>query len=307
MQMRFWSKSAKENPALDKGEEINRRAQELRRQASTGWAETETVIALGNALGQEVAAMVGRHANLSIEEVVDVAIDGVREQAYVAAGLSPHNEDAKELTEVEFKDLTKRIIKTATTKTLPNDAICATAKALGALICVTARRGDGSIEELVKVSQEAVAAYAQQAVAYMDLNLKDILEAKIASLEEMAGQLKGFSELKQSIAEDAKWAPENPELFRQKAREHKRDAIAALTAANTLKAILDQRTKAEQIALMRHYVLEFRQSASQNAKLSNSLADDDAQKAKVDDSGISDTFVVSTLNGILSDIPPDPA
>ena len=122
-----------------------------------------------------------------------------------------------------------------------------------------------------------------------ELNMRDILEAKIASLEERAGQLKGLSEFKQRIAEDTEAPPENPESFRRKALEHKRDAFAALTAANTLKVILDQRTKKEQIALMRHYVLEFGQSASR---------DDDAQSA---------TFVVSTLNGILSDIAPAPA
>ena len=136
--------------------------------------------------------------------------------------------------------------------------------------------------------------------------MRDILEAEIASLEELAGQLKGLSEMKPRIA-DAEYPPKNPESFRRKALEHNRDAIAALTAAHTLKIILAARTKTEQIALMRHYVLEFGQQASRDAKLSKSLADDDPLKAKIDDSVSSSTFVVSTLNGILSDIAPAPA
>jgi hypothetical protein len=139
-----------------------------------------------------------------------------------------------------------------------------------------------------------------------ELNMRDILEAEIASLEELAGQLKGLSEMKPRIA-DAEYPPKNSESFRRKALEHNRDAIAALTAAHTLKIILAARTKTEQIALMRHYVLEFGQQASRDAKLSKSLADDDPLKAKIDDSVSSSTFVVSTLNGILSDIAPAPA
>ena len=46
------------------------------------------------------------------------------------------------------------------------------------------------------------------------MSLRAILEAKIASLEEVAGQLKGLAELKQGIAEDTECPPENPESFR---------------------------------------------------------------------------------------------
>src|SRR5215510_7378543 len=60
------------------------------------------------------------------------------------------------------------------------------------------------------------------------VTLQEILQAKITSLEEMVGQLKGLSELKRSIADDAENSPEHPERFRQKAMEHKRDAFAAL-------------------------------------------------------------------------------
>jgi hypothetical protein len=99
------------------------------------------------------------------------------------------------------------------------------------------------------------------------------------------------------------YPPEDPERFRQKAREHKRDAIAALTASSTLKAVLNHgRTRKDQIRLMQHYVLEFGQAQSRNARLSNSLADDDPRKEKVDQDGFTETFVVSTLNEILGEV-----
>jgi hypothetical protein len=62
------------------------------------------------------------------------------------------------------------------------------------------------------------------------ISLREILAANITSLEEAAGQLKGLSEFKQRIAEDAECPPHNPEEFRKKAREHKQDAKAALLA-----------------------------------------------------------------------------
>jgi hypothetical protein len=141
------------------------------------------------------------------------------------------------------------------------------------------------------------------------VTLQEILQAKITSLEEMAGQLKGLSELKGSIADDAEDSPEHPERFRQKAKamEHKRDAFATLAAKYILEeVVLVARTKAEQIALMRHYVLEFGQEMRRKAKLSNSLADDDPQKWEVDEDGFQASVVVSTLNGILSDVAPEP-
>jgi hypothetical protein len=43
--------------------------------------------------------------------------------------------------------------------------------------------------------------------------MRAILEAEILSLEQAAGQLKGWSELTQRIAEDKKCEPEDPEKF----------------------------------------------------------------------------------------------
>src|SRR5215813_4697061 len=138
------------------------------------------------------------------------------------------------------------------------------------------------------------------------IKLQEILQAKITSFEEAAGQLKGLAELKQRIAEDTEYPPHNADALRQKAREHKRDAIGALIAKKTLEVVLAAKTQKEQIALMRHYVLEFGQEMSRKAKLSNSLADDDPQKWEVDEDGFQASFVVYTLNGILSDVAPEP-
>jgi hypothetical protein len=48
------------------------------------------------------------------------------------------------------------------------------------------------------------------------ISLREILQAKIVSLEETAGQLKGLSELKQSVAEDEEYPPHNAEGLREK-------------------------------------------------------------------------------------------
>jgi uncharacterized protein (DUF885 family) len=137
------------------------------------------------------------------------------------------------------------------------------------------------------------------------VTLQEILQAKITSLEEMADQLKGLSQLKGSIADDAENSLEQPERFRQKAMEHKRDAFAALAAKYILEEVVLAARK-EQIALMRHYVLEFGQEMRRKAKLSNSLADDDPQEWEIDEDGVQASFVVSTLNGILSDVAAEP-
>jgi len=83
--------------------------------------------------------------------------------------------------------------------------------------------------------------------------MREILEEKIASLEETASQLKGLSDLKQRIAED-EYPPNEPGQLQRRALEDKQNAIAVLTAAHTLKVILASKTTKEQIALMQHYV-----------------------------------------------------
>ena len=176
--MAFWRKTsdggntppAVENPfrsidpeAFDKGARINQRADELQLLASNGMSESDAVIALGNATGRQIAAMVGRHPALSIEEVLDIARDGAREQAELALGLPTNNEHATELSADQFSDLANRIIKTATLRIIPNDSVTATAKALGVLVAFTARREGVSHDELLAFCQNAIADFARDA------------------------------------------------------------------------------------------------------------------------------------------------
>jgi len=181
--MAFWRKTPgngdtpprAENPfrsihpeAFDKGERINQRAEELRRLASGGLSESEAVIALGNAVGREIAAMIGKRPALTVEEVLDTVCDGAREQAELALGLPTNNEQATDLSEDQFTDLVTRIMNTATRRTVPNDAICATAKALGVLVAFTARREGVSHDQLLRFSQNAIADFARDALTRLD-------------------------------------------------------------------------------------------------------------------------------------------
>jgi len=134
--------------------------------------------------------------------------------------------------------------------------------------------------------------------------MRELLEAKIASLEETASQMKGLSDMTQRIAQDEYPSPNDPVQFQRRALEDRQNAIAVLTAAHTLKVILAARTKKEQIALMQHYVLEFGQDATRSAKLSHGLSDKDPQKDEIDQRGVADGFVVSVLNGILCEVAP---
>jgi hypothetical protein len=136
-------------------------------------------------------------------------------------------------------------------------------------------------------------------------HIRTILEAKVASLRQAAGEFKTLSE-QQGIADDAECPPEDPEKFRARVLEHKRHAVPKLMAANTLDVVLAQRTEAEQVAMMRDYAVEFGQLASRNARLSEGLADDDPRKAEIDDDGRAATFVASVLTGLLNDVAPAP-
>lgn len=112
--------------------------------------------------------MIGRRPALSIEEVLDTVCDGAREQAELALGLPTNNEQATELSESQFNDLANRIIHAATLRTISNDAICATAKALGVLVAFTARREGASHDELLRFSQSAIADFAREALTKLD-------------------------------------------------------------------------------------------------------------------------------------------
>jgi hypothetical protein len=182
--MVFWRKTSgngdtpprvAENPfrsidpeTFDRGARINQRADELLHLAGFGMGENEALIALGNAIGRGIAAMIGRHPALSVEDVLDTVCDGAREQAELALGLPTNNDQATELSEDQFSELATRIINTAVRRTIPNDAICATAKALGVLIAFTAHRESTSDDELLRFCQNAIADFARDAKTRLD-------------------------------------------------------------------------------------------------------------------------------------------
>ena len=104
-----------------------------------------------------------------MDQVLDGVCPGVREAAYIAADLSPpqQNDEGKDLTTEEFSALTTRIINEATKNNTPvGDALSATAKALGVMISILAERPGMSAEELVKFSQNAVAEFAREAITF---------------------------------------------------------------------------------------------------------------------------------------------
>jgi hypothetical protein len=139
-------------------------------------ARRRLAAALLTALGNEVAARVlQRNPSFSpdkklyvIDEMLNEVCPGVREAVYMAANLpapAPYD-DGRDLTSEEFHQLTLRIINAATKSNAPvSDAISATAKAMGAMICILAERPGTSAEDLIKWSQQAVAEFTQHAIA----------------------------------------------------------------------------------------------------------------------------------------------
>jgi hypothetical protein len=167
---------ARDAKTFDKGAKLNRWADELRRVAAKELTGSDIAVALQTALGNEVAARVLRRnpsfspdqKQYAIDEVLNAVCPGVREAAYIAANLPEPNQfdDGRDLTSEEFHQLTLRIINAATKSNAPvSDAISATAKAMGAMICILAERPGTSAEDLIKSSQKAVAEFTQHAIA----------------------------------------------------------------------------------------------------------------------------------------------
>jgi hypothetical protein len=172
---------ASENPfraldpeAFDRGAKINRWADELRRVAAKELTGSDIAVALQTALGDEVAAQVLQktfspdQSRYVIDELLNEVCPGVRKAAYMAANLpepDPYDE-GRDLTSEEFHQLTLRIINAATKGNVPvSDAISATAKAMGDIICILAERPGNSAENLVKWGQQAIAEFTQHAIA----------------------------------------------------------------------------------------------------------------------------------------------
>jgi hypothetical protein len=167
---------ARDAKTFDRGAKINRWVDELRRVAAKKLTGSDIAVALQTALGNEVAAQVLReNPNYSpdqkryvIDEVLNAVCPGVRKAAYMEANLPdpPSFDEGRDLTSEEFHQLTLRIINAAMNSNAPvSDAITATAKAMGAMICILAERPGTSAEDLIKFCQQAIAEYTQHAIA----------------------------------------------------------------------------------------------------------------------------------------------
>lgn len=164
----FRRKSSAQNPfraadpkGFDRGEKVNRRAAELQHGAMMGFSEAEAITALANALGNAAGAWIAHNPQMQMEDTLGLLCRIVQEQAYLNAGPRP---EAKELSQEGFDDLVSRIIDAATINIWASDAITATAKALGTMISFAARRDKRSPDELVKVSQDAIVQFTNDAM-----------------------------------------------------------------------------------------------------------------------------------------------
>jgi hypothetical protein len=144
--------------------------------ASSKLQGSQLLVALQTALGAEVAASVVRkHPNdgadsqlYIIDQILDGIAPGVREAAYIEANLpDPQPYGDRELTAEEFVELTNRIVNAATKNNVPvTDSVAATAKALGLIICILGERPDVSVDQGIKIAQEAVESYTREAIAF---------------------------------------------------------------------------------------------------------------------------------------------
>src|SRR5262249_23458133 len=135
-----------------------------------GLTDADTVTALGTALGNQVAGLVNKTPELSMDEMLEIVCQGVHEAAYIAANLPPKNYD-RELTSVEFTALSSKLLNVAiANKIQPIDGMGALAKALGTLISFQARRQGSSTEELLKICRDTVSSYANEATEYIRKN-----------------------------------------------------------------------------------------------------------------------------------------
>jgi hypothetical protein len=168
------------NPDLfDRGERINGVARELRRVAtSRQLPDSDMIAALQTALGGELAALTLRknptwspdQKRYFLDQILDTVDPNVRAAAYREADLPapPQNPEGNDLTGEQLSGLATRILNEATKNNTPDGtALTATSKAAGLIISnIVAERPNLSAEELVKITQNAVAEFAQEAIKY---------------------------------------------------------------------------------------------------------------------------------------------
>jgi hypothetical protein len=95
--------------------------------------------------------------------------------------------------------------------------------------------------------------------------------------------------------------PEETAINKRRALEFEREGRSFILAAKTLQAVIDQPTKAEMIALMKRYVLEFGDHMAEQARLSARTADD-REEEQIDTKGLQCAVVVAALKEILGEI-----
>jgi hypothetical protein len=89
---------------------------------------------------------------------------------------APHGSGAstartQQLNQKEFNEHTNKVIDAAVSDgVVPNDAICATARALGVLVAFTARRTNVDLNELLAFAQQETCEYSKNAEEFMQSN-----------------------------------------------------------------------------------------------------------------------------------------
>jgi len=86
-------------------------------------------------------------------------------------GSSPSTVKTQQLNQKAFNEHTNKVIDAAVSDgVVPNDAICATARALGVLVAFTARRTNVDLNELLAFAQQETCEYSKNAEEFMQSN-----------------------------------------------------------------------------------------------------------------------------------------
>jgi len=86
-------------------------------------------------------------------------------------GSSPSTVKTQQLNKKGFNERTNKVIDAAVSDgVVPNDAICATARALGVLVAFTARRTNVDLNELLAFAQQETCEYSKNAEEFMQSN-----------------------------------------------------------------------------------------------------------------------------------------
>jgi len=91
--------------------------------------------------------------------------------AFSLQARDPSTFKTQELDQKEFNDQTNKVVIAALSNgVVPNDAICATARALGVLVAFSARRTNVDFNELLAFAQQATIEYSKDAEGFMQDN-----------------------------------------------------------------------------------------------------------------------------------------